>query len=149
MKFQFGLLLLLIIVDRVTKELIYTLQPSNLFGGFVVTAFNPYQAFSLMWSPYIVWPLTIALIIYCSYQSIRFYQLRDTLFVAWSLIVVGAISNIMDRLLYGAVIDFINIQILPVFNLSDSMIVIGVGWLLVAEYFASRNKKLSARRRVF
>ncbi|MBN1325800.1 signal peptidase II [Candidatus Falkowbacteria bacterium] len=43
-----------------------------------------------------------------------------------SLIILGALNNLLDRLIFGYVIDYINIFIWPVFNLADSMIVIGV-----------------------
>lgn len=45
----------------------------------------------------------------------------------WSLILIagGAIGNIIDRALYGYVIDFFDFQVWPVFNIADSAIVIG------------------------
>ncbi|HNZ86808.1 MAG TPA: signal peptidase II [bacterium] len=42
------------------------------------------------------------------------------------LIIIGAISNLIDRILYGYVIDFFVIWIFPVFNLSDIYIVFGI-----------------------
>ena len=41
----------------------------------------------------------------------------------------GAMGNLMDRLHYGYVIDFIDFKIWPVFNLADVSIVVGVGML--------------------
>ncbi len=41
----------------------------------------------------------------------------------------GAMGNLIDRLRYGYVIDFIDFKIWPVFNLSDVSIVTGVGLL--------------------
>lgn len=41
------------------------------------------------------------------------------------LIIAGGISNIIDRLYFGCVIDFINLKIWPVFNLADIYITIG------------------------
>jgi signal peptidase II len=46
----------------------------------------------------------------------------------------GAIGNLLDRLLLGYVVDFIDIGIWPVFNIADSSIVIGLlglGWSLI------------------
>ena len=37
----------------------------------------------------------------------------------------GALGNLVDRLIFGTVTDFIDFQIWPVFNLADSAIVIG------------------------
>jgi signal peptidase II len=49
---------------------------------------------------------------------------------AWSylgvaLIVGGAIGNIVDRHLYGHVIDFLDFHVWPVFNIADSAITVG------------------------
>ncbi|AOY77381.1 signal peptidase II [Clostridium formicaceticum] len=42
-----------------------------------------------------------------------------------SLIVGGALGNLVDRVLYNFVVDFIDFRIWPVFNIADSAIVIG------------------------
>jgi signal peptidase II len=43
-----------------------------------------------------------------------------------SLILAGALGNLIDRLWYGYVIDFIDLRVWPVFNVADSAISIGV-----------------------
>lgn len=45
--------------------------------------------------------------------------------LAFSLILAGAIGNLIDRTLYGYVIDFIDFRIWPVFNIADSAITVG------------------------
>ncbi len=45
--------------------------------------------------------------------------------LAISLIVAGALGNLYDRLAFGYVIDFIDLQVWPVFNIADSAIVVG------------------------
>jgi len=45
--------------------------------------------------------------------------------VAFSLILGGAIGNLIDRIVYGHVIDFIDFRVWPVFNIADSAITIG------------------------
>jgi signal peptidase II len=42
-----------------------------------------------------------------------------------SLIIGGAIGNIIDRHLYGYVVDFIDLRVWPVFNVADSAITVG------------------------
>lgn len=62
---------------------------------------------------------------------------------AIGLVIGGAIGNIIDRILFGAVVDFINVAYYPwVFNVADSAIVIGVG-LLIWDSFRSDKPKNS------
>ncbi len=44
----------------------------------------------------------------------------------------GAVGNLIDRLLYGHVVDFIDFKFWPVFNLADTSIVLGVTLLAYA-----------------
>ena len=43
----------------------------------------------------------------------------------------GALGNMIDRIRYGYVIDFISVKDFPVFNVADSCISIGVAILLL------------------
>lgn len=45
--------------------------------------------------------------------------------ISLSLIAAGALGNLVDRLIFGYVIDFIDFRIWPVFNIADSAITIG------------------------
>jgi len=51
--------------------------------------------------------------------------LCHTYVIAFSLILGGAIGNLIDRVKYGYVIDFIDLRVWPVFNVADSAITIG------------------------
>lgn len=47
-------------------------------------------------------------------------------FAAWALVIGGALGNLVDRLYYGYVIDFLDFRVWPVFNLADASICAGV-----------------------
>jgi len=55
--------------------------------------------------------------------------------VALALVLAGAVGNVHDRILYGSVVDFIEVHIFsyhwPDFNVADSSIVIGACLLLL------------------
>lgn len=66
---------------------------------------------------------------------------KGPLFLAsCGLIIGGAISNLYDRIFLGFVIDYIDLQIWPVFNLSDSCITVGAFLLVWQSYSRSRHK---------
>ncbi|MBU2102075.1 MAG: signal peptidase II [Candidatus Omnitrophota bacterium] len=58
--------------------------------------------------------------------------------IACGLIIGGALSNLFDRLVFGFVIDYIDIRVWPVFNLSDSCISVGAALLFLDSF---RSKK--------
>ena len=67
--------------------------------------------------------------------------------LALCAIVAGAIGNIADRFfrgegwLHGRVVDFIDVQWWPVFNVADSSITVGACALIAAMLMESRNGK--------
>ncbi|MDH5298804.1 MAG: signal peptidase II, partial [Desulfobulbaceae bacterium] len=67
----------------------------------------------------------------------RHYRSRSPLYVAGiGLISGGAVGNLIDRLRFGAVIDFLDFYFKtyhwPAFNVADSAITVGVGLFLLA-----------------
>ncbi len=51
-----------------------------------------------------------------------------------SLILAGALGNLIDRLVFGSVIDFLDFRVWPVFNIADSAITVGailLGWVCI------------------
>ena len=52
--------------------------------------------------------------------------------VCLGLILGGAVGNLVDRLRFGAVVDFLDFRVWPVFNLADSCITVGAALLAVS-----------------
>ncbi|MDR3090278.1 MAG: signal peptidase II [Desulfobulbaceae bacterium] len=65
--------------------------------------------------------------------------------VAMALIVGGAIGNLIDRLRFGAVVDFLDVLLgsyhWPAFNVADSCICVGAGLYIVAAMLVDRQEK--------
>lgn len=59
--------------------------------------------------------------------------------VSASLILGGALGNLIDRIMLGFVIDFIDFQVWPAFNVADSAITIGVIGLIIY-FWREKNK---------
>jgi signal peptidase II len=65
--------------------------------------------------------------------------------ISFALIGAGALGNLIDRLRYGAVIDFLDFYITtyhwPAFNVADSSICIGVALLFISNIMSGSPKK--------
>ena len=65
--------------------------------------------------------------------------------VGLSLIFSGAIGNLIDRVRFGYVVDFLDVfwreHHWPAFNVADSCIVVGVGIVLILSFFEEKHQK--------
>jgi signal peptidase II len=88
--------------------------------------------------------LTSAMLIFSLWISTNVY---DGLYM--SLIIGGALGNAIDRILYGAVVDFIDVHIgpyhWPSFNLADSSILCGVILYIVNDYLLAKKHSKTHR----
>ena len=110
--------------------------------------FNPGAAFSFLaqssgWQRWFFTALGLLACIYIVYM-LRKHQEERVLCIALSLILGGAAGNILDRLMYGAVVDFIDLYYAnwhwPAFNLADSAICIGAALMIASEVRKSFGK---------
>ncbi len=61
------------------------------------------------------------------------------------LILAGAVGNLIDRLVLGYVIDFLDFRVWPVFNVADSSITIGavlLGWSLLIDSIHKKDSRV-------
>ena len=76
----------------------------------------------------------VAFFLLLKYQNVFVEKKRNTL--AFALIYGGLVGNLIDRVIYGYVIDYLHIYIFgfsfPVFNLADTAIVIGFLLVIIA-----------------
>ncbi|MDD2201515.1 MAG: signal peptidase II [Firmicutes bacterium] len=126
-----------VLVDQITKTIV-TRQISpwdevECLGGLlrITHVYNPGAAFGILQNKQILSILAAiiaAVLILFFYPRIPKHQWSMRLGMALSL--GGALGNLVDRVKVGSVIDFIDIGFLPVFNVADSAIVVGVALLL-------------------
>lgn len=115
----------------------------------LVLVYNPGAAFSFLadhagWQR---WFFVILAAVICSWLLLLTWRHRtETLQpAAFSLVIGGAIGNVIDRLLYGKVVDFLDFHLglhhWPAFNLADSAICLGVILMFLAQVQESRREK--------
>ena len=76
---------------------------------------------------------------------LRAKSVERVIAVSLGLILGGAVSNLIDRLWFGYVIDFFDFRIWPVFNIADSCITIGT-IILAASILFGREPNASHTR---
>lgn len=81
--------------------------------------------------------------------SIAYLKLRKVnryYVLALALIAGGAAGNVIDRIRFGAVIDFLDLYVgryhWPAFNVADSAICIGAALFLILNFFEVRTKEV-------
>jgi len=137
------------LLDRVTKALAEGyLDPSETIpvikGLFHVTlVYNTGAAFGILRSyPEVFVPVAAAAL--CVITGILIFK-NDNLnrleITALSFMLAGVMGNLTDRVLYGHVIDFIDLRVWPVFNIADSFITTGVGMLIISTIFTPGRKR--------
>jgi signal peptidase II len=103
---------------------------------------NVHGAFGLFGSNSALLIAMAIVVLFIFWMSFRDVATRSNLVcVAFGMIVGGAIGNIVDRVHYGYVVDFIDFyKIWPdIFNVGDSCITIGVVLLLLSGLVTSRR----------
>lgn len=73
--------------------------------------------------------ICIAIIVYI----LRLKKQNEKVPFTWYFILAGGIGNLIDRLVRGYVVDFIATPFIATFNIADSLVVIGVFWMLIKE----------------
>lgn len=148
-----GLALLVIVADQITKALIvgsFALHDGVTVTSFfnIVRAHNTGAAFSFLagaagWQRWFFIALGIAASVFIVWMLRRHPE--QTLFCfAVSLILGGALGNVVDRLLHGHVVDFLDFHFaflaplfpqghFPSFNVADSAITVGAVCLILDE----------------
>ena len=142
--------ILTLIIDIFTKQIVLNTliedQSITIIKDFFSITFakNTGVAFSFLEGriPFIIIMTTIVIFFILKYLKTTTINKYES--ICYGLIIGGAIGNLIDRIIYGYVIDFFDFNLLgysfPVFNLADTAIVIGVIILFILSLIESRNQ---------
>ena len=131
-----------LVFDQLSKQLILSYleyaQPIKIIDKFfyITHVHNPGAAFGILPNNrtfFIIFAVitVILLTLYCFKQTPaqRFHQ------IIFGLIIGGAVGNLIDRIRFGYVIDFIDFYFgkfhYPTFNIADSCICVGIGLVMI------------------
>jgi signal peptidase II len=149
-----GLALLILIADQFTKVLIlgyYRLGDATYVTSFfnVVRVHNAGAAFSFLanaggWQRYFFTGIGIAAAIFIIWM-LKSHNGQKLFAFSLACILGGAIGNVIDRTLYGYVVDFLDFHYagwhFPAFNIADSAISIGAVCLILDELRRVRSTR--------
>ncbi|USX15786.1 signal peptidase II [Oxalobacteraceae bacterium OTU3CAMAD1] len=142
-----GIAFIIMLVDQLTKITItrtFQLGEEKFVTSFfnLVLAYNKGAAFSFLhnaggWQRYFFTGIGIAAAVYIIYL-LKKHGGQRMFSWALSLVLGGAIGNVIDRLLYGHVIDFLDFHWagwghFPAFNIADAAICIGAALFILDE----------------
>ncbi len=147
--------LLAVILDQVSKLAIAAnmqlFQSIQLIPFFNLTyVHNTGAAFSFLseaggWQRWFFAGLAMVISIVIAVWMSRLTKQETLLAVALSLVLGGAAGNLIDRLVYGYVIDFLDVYYgtwhWPAFNVADSAITLGVILMLAESFGLGQSKK--------
>jgi len=150
-KYYFFLTAILVcIIDQIFKFLIlsklYFLQTISLLDNFlsITKVYNTGAAFSLFENStnlLILFSIivSIAIIIYI----VKNKTIELPFLIAWGFILGGTAGNLIDRLLYGYVIDFIKLDFInfPIFNIADLSINLGAFLIIIYSFIKYRKSE--------
>ncbi|HOJ15567.1 MAG TPA: signal peptidase II [Caldisericia bacterium] len=134
-----------IFLDRITKLLVLNLNNNLKLFSFLEIIFvkNEGIVFGLFSNNnlnniFIITSIISLIIILTFYR----YAKNSPLTYFLSMILGGAIGNIIDRILYGYVIDFIKVDSFYVFNIADASITVGTILLIIYILFYEKEFKI-------
>jgi signal peptidase II len=131
--------LVVLVADQLTKSIVlHALAPNEsrvaiahvLWWTYVQNTHGAFGLFGDSAALLIVMAIIVLGIFWIAFREAARHSLLVR--IAFGAIVGGAIGNIVDRLHYHFVIDFIDLRWWPVFNIADSCITIGVAALVLA-----------------
>ncbi|HAA90809.1 MAG: signal peptidase II [Rhodospirillaceae bacterium] len=106
-------------------------------------SFGFFQSDSI-WGPILLGALTVGIIVFLFFW-LKNAETRLTA-ISIGLVMGGALGNLVDRIIHGAVVDFLDFHAFgyhwPAFNVADSAITVGVVIIILESLFERREKPI-------
>ena len=145
----------IVVLDQITKQIALQMlvpgAPVRVVDDLanLTLVMNPGLAFGMLGGMPTAWRWVVALLsvialVVLARLAVRVVPLGGVIGrTSLGLIFGGAVGNLIDRAVWGAVVDFVDLHWKgyhwPAFNVADSSICIGVGLLLLDSFRAAKN----------
>lgn len=133
---------IIIIIDLISKLVIDKLLKINetisVINNFfsITKVFNRGASFSMLIGYRLLFILIGIITIVILFKYLNNFKMNNRNILAFSLLIGGIMGNLIDRVIYGYVIDFLDFNIFgfdaPIFNIADTCICIGAFLLFYA-----------------
>lgn len=147
---------IMLVLDQVTKY--WTIQSLDLYESYQIFSFfsftharNYGAAFSFLgdaggWQRYLFTAIAIIVSSYLVYLLKKNSSAERWINCAYALILSGALGNVVDRVMFGYVVDFLDFDLgfyrWPTFNIADIAIFIGAAMMIFESLFAKQAKPI-------
>ncbi len=129
---------IIVLIDQITKFLIKTNFQLNQTIPIISNIFhltyinNTGAGFGILKAQtWILIFISIAVIGIIFYNFDKIKNKEALLQVLVGFVLGGTIGNLIDRLAYGRIIDFLDFRIWPIFNFADSFVTVGIIGLII------------------
>ncbi|MFT7054016.1 MAG: signal peptidase II [Psychromonas sp.] len=147
---------IMLVLDQLTKY--WTIQSLDLYESYQIFSFfsftharNYGAAFSFLgdaggWQRYLFTGIAIIVSSYLVYLLKKNSSSERWINCAYALILSGALGNVVDRVMLGYVVDFLDFDLgfyrWPTFNIADIAIFIGAAMMIFESLFAKQAKPM-------
>ncbi len=147
-----ALALLVLVLDQISKAWVlanFRLMDRQIVTSFfnLVLVFNPGASFSFLadaggWQKWFFVALALGISLWLL-SLLKKHAHERLMPAALSLILGGALGNVIDRLRFDAVVDFLDFHLAgyhwPAFNVADSSIFVGVALMLLHQFLQPKE----------
>ena len=144
--------LILIVIDQLIKCIISSNMILNTSITLIKDFFNITYvrnigaAFSILEGNRMFLIIVALIVLIGIYLLIKNKTFKKIETIVYTLIISGIIGNLIDRIIYGYVIDYADFKLLgynmPIFNLADSLIVIGCILLFIITVMEEKHDRI-------
>jgi signal peptidase II len=132
---------ILMLIDFVSKRFMVYYKPHTFLLNYTENTgaiFGNFQGYNLL---FVIISILVLLALFYIYKKEKQYR------TSWVLMIAGIAGNLLDRLLYGHVVDFIDLKYWYIFNLADVFIVLGVVLLIYNMMKSERDKRTTKSKK--